>query len=66
MDQLKPIFYVRIPMPGYTPEQLALGTGYCTIARAITPEGAADVVRAVCANPLLESDHVRVEIRREL
>lgn len=66
MDEPCNVYYVKIPLIGCTPEQLIGRTGYFTVARAVTPEGAAEVVRALLSNPAIEWDHVAVEVRREI
>lgn len=65
MDKPSYVYHVKQPMPGYSLDQLAAGTGYHTVARALTPEGAGEVVRMLCAHGANECDHIRVEIRRE-
>ena len=66
MDKPKFAYYIQVPLHGATPEQMGLGTGWYTIARAETPEGAGAVVAALCGNPDVATMQLRVEIRREL
>lgn len=53
------IYYIEMPLQGHD------NTWY-TVARALTPHGCAEVVKALCANPSLVTMQLRVEIRREL
>lgn len=66
MDSNRYRYEIRVPMDGATPEQIALGTGYLTVATALTPEGAGDCVRALVANHCVTHDHIRVEVRHQL
>ncbi len=66
MDEKRYRYEIRVPLDGATPEQLGLGSHYITVARADTPQGAGAVIAALCSAPTDTSDHIRVEIRREL
>lgn len=66
MDNNRYRYEVRLPLSGKTPDEYASGIGYHTVAVALTPEGAADVVRALCSHPSPEYDHIRVEVRHQL
>lgn len=66
MDEAKYVYYIQQPLAGATTEQLVIGTGWHTVARACTAEGAGEVVRALCGSPDPAAMLLRVEIRREL
>lgn len=66
MDDLKAVFYVKLPMTGFIADDLNAGRGYCTVARCASPESAGEIIRVLCTATMPETDHIRVEIRREL
>lgn len=66
MTDLIEVVHIMVPLNGVPPEQLGLGTGYMTIARATTPQGAGDVIRAITASWDHGITHIRIEVRKEL
>lgn len=64
MDNIKYRYDIKAPLVGATPDQIANGSAYITIASPDTPEGAAECIRILCAHPAAAADHIRVEVRR--
>jgi hypothetical protein len=59
MDEKRVYYHVQIPVVGWPQE-------FFTVARAATPAGAAEVVRALLENMATEHATIRVEVRVEL
>jgi hypothetical protein len=61
MDKPAYIYRVRVPLPGWTPEQIAHGDGYFTLCMCHTAQSVGEVVSAVLPNLDVCADHVRIE-----
>lgn len=49
MDDQRFVYIVQMPLDGATADQLYTGEGWYTVANAMTPEAAGEVVRVLCS-----------------